>query len=216
MSVSRRHAPALFATALLLVAAPACASYHAYRYPSPSQRIDDRAYWKGFEEGRKHGDKDRRDGKRFDYARHGDYRDADDGYKYGDRNAYRHEFRRGFVDGYENAYRGAVGARYPNGPGPYVYEGRDRYPVYDGRGRYPGDGSPYGNSAAFQNGYRDGYDQGRKDAKDRDRFDPLRSSRYRSGDHDYDRRDGPREDYRRDYRAAFQQGYDRGYREYRR
>jgi hypothetical protein len=65
-------------------------------------------------------------------------------------------------------------------------------------------------------GYRDGYEQGRSDARDRDRYDPVRASRYRSGDHEYNSRYGSREDYKREYRAAFQLGYDQGYRESRR
>jgi hypothetical protein len=38
--------------------------------------------------------------------RHGDWRDADEGYRreYGDREFYRHEFREGFVAGYRDGY----------------------------------------------------------------------------------------------------------------
>ena len=68
----------------------------------------------------------------------------------------------------------------------------------------------YGNYAA-QVGYRDGFDAGRNDARDRNRFDPVRSKRYRDGDHDYNNRYGDRELYKRDYRAAFEQGYREGY-----
>ena len=45
-------------------------------------------------------------------------------------------------------------------------------------------------------GYRDGVDEGRSDARHRERYDPVRSRRYRAGDHDYDRRLGPREELR--------------------
>ena len=68
---------------------------------------------------------------------------------------------------------------------------------------------------AYDNGFRDGVEAGRDDARHLQRFDPVRASRYREGDHHYDRRFGSREDYRREYRAAFQQGYTQGYREYR-
>jgi hypothetical protein len=54
-------------------------------------------------------------------------------------------------------------------------------------------------------------DAGRNDARDRNRFDPVRSKRYRDGDHDYNNRYGDRELYKRDYRAAFEQGYREGY-----
>ena len=62
-----------------------------------------------------------------------------------------------------------------------------------------------------QVGYRDGFDAGRNDARDRNRFDPVRSKRYRDGDHDYNNRYGDCELYKRDYRAAFEQGYREGY-----
>ncbi len=66
-------------------------------------------------------------------------------------------------------------------------------------------------SLAERNGYRDGVDAGRDDARHRERFDPVRAKRYREGDHDYDRRYGSRDEYRRDYRAAFERGYRNGY-----
>jgi len=66
-------------------------------------------------------------------------------------------------------------------------------------------------SPASENGYRDGLDAGRKDARNRDRFAPERSSRYRSADHNYNRRYGAKDDYKREYRVAFQRGYEDGF-----
>ena len=66
-------------------------------------------------------------------------------------------------------------------------------------------------SVAARNGYRDGLDEGRRDARHHERFDPIRAMRYREGDHHYDRRYGPREEYAREYRAAFERGYREGY-----
>jgi hypothetical protein len=66
-------------------------------------------------------------------------------------------------------------------------------------------------SNAARNGYRDGVEEGRNDARHRDRFDPVRARRYRDGDHDYDRRYGSRDDYKREYRAGFERGYREGY-----
>ena len=66
-------------------------------------------------------------------------------------------------------------------------------------------------SIAARNGYRDGVDEGRSDARHRERFDPVRAKRYREGDHDYDRRYGPRDEYKREYRAAFERGYREGF-----
>ena len=66
-------------------------------------------------------------------------------------------------------------------------------------------------SPAFDNGYRDGLDEGRRDARGRDPYDPVRSRRYRDGDRNYDRRYGTRDAYTRDYRAGFMRGYQDGY-----
>jgi hypothetical protein len=81
----------------------------------------------------------------------------------------------------------------------------DRYP--DGRSGYGQDSVP------FDNGYRDGYDKGREDARDNDSFDPVRHSRYRSGDRGYNSRYGSKEQYRNVYRDGFEGGYGAGYRE---
>lgn len=167
----------------------ACASQGAlYRYPIAARGVDQRAYSVGYNEGLRRGEQDARRRRSFDYARHDDYRDGDNGYHgYGDRNGYRGLYRQGFVAGYNDGYR-----RYARGSFGNV------------RGRYA--------SPAAQNGYRDGFAQGRDDARDGDRYDPVRASRYRSGDRDYDRRYGSRNDYQREYRAAFQAGYDDGFR----
>ena len=113
-------------------------------------------------------------------------------------------FRQGYVAGYTEGYRGThrgYSNQYPRSSYP-------SYPVSPGVAVY--------RSPAAQVGYRDGYEVGRSDARDGERFDPIRSGRYRSADHDYDRRYGSKDEYKRDYRAAFQQGYDQGYRENRR
>lgn len=82
---------------------------------------------------------------------------------------------------------------------------RGGYPTqYPARGAY--------RSPAFDIGYRDGFEVGRDDARDREPYDPVRSRRYRSADHGYDYRFGPREAYKREYRAAFERGYADGYR----
>jgi hypothetical protein len=199
--MSIKHLPVVL-LAMTAIAAPACATQRPYyRYPSPV-RIDDRPYDDGFRLGRESGERDARDRRSFDVNRHDEYRDADRRYRGQDE--YRRLFREGFSAGYREGYR-QYARDYPaTGPSRYP-----EYPVYRGRsGAYA--------SPAASNGYRDGYEQGRDDARHNRRFDPIGSSRYRSGDHDYDRRNGSRDDYKRDYRAAFQQGYDAGYRDSRR
>ena len=66
-------------------------------------------------------------------------------------------------------------------------------------------------STAYENGYRDGIEKGRADAKDRESFDPVRHSRYRSADRGYDRQYGSKDDYRLVYRDGFEAGYRAGY-----
>jgi hypothetical protein len=81
------------------------------------------------------------------------------------------------------------------------------------RGGYPPPPPPRGRylSVAAENGYRDGIEAGRNDARHRERFDPIRARRYREGDHDYDRRYGSRDEYKREYRSAFERGYREGF-----
>jgi hypothetical protein len=189
--------------AVLLTAAPAFASYgDSYAQPGYG-RGDDRAYRNGYREGRKDGESDARRGRRADYDHHDEYRDADQGFHGGSKNEYRQIFRQGYAEGYNDGYRRNAVVR--PGPGP-VFGGDG--PVFDGRGR-PG---PVYSSPAAANGFRDGFAQGRDDARDRRRFDPVRASRYRAGDHDYSGRYGPRDEYKREYRNGFQQGYEQGYR----
>ncbi len=206
-----RYLPAGLLAALVL-STSACASQSgSYRYPRSARGVDQRAYTVGYNEGRQHGEQDARQRRSSDYRRHGDYRDADDGYRgNSDRSSYRSVFRQGFAAGYNDGYRqysqgGYSQGRYPRGGYP-----QGSYPQ-GGYGGYGGSRN-YGSSPAGQNGYRDGYEQGRNDARGGNRFDPIGSRRYRSGDHDYDGRYGSRDDYKREYRAAFQAGYDEGYR----
>jgi hypothetical protein len=98
---------------------------------------------------------------------------------------------------------------------------RDRtYGVYDRA--YPNTGSRYpnnGNSSSgissvpYDTGRRDGLEKGREDARDRDSYDPVRHSWYRSGDRGYNSRYGTRETYKLTYRDGFEAGYEQGYRE---
>ncbi len=148
------------------------------------------AYDNGFREGLKEGEKDGRGRDRFEYRDERDFQRADVGYhrNYGDVDRYRQSFRAGFIDGYGQAY-----GRYNRG-GSYS-SGRDY--------RLP----------AFENGARDGFEKGREDVRDNDRFDPRRHKWYREGDRHYDKRFGARELYANEYRRGFLAGYDQGYRE---
>ena len=82
---------------------------------------------------------------------------------------------------------------------------------YPGTGSsYPGRTGAYG-SVAYDNGYRDGMEKGREDARDRDDYDPVRHGRYRDADRGYDRRYGTKTEYKLAYRDGFEAGYDAGY-----
>jgi hypothetical protein len=206
------------AAAIIALAAPACASQGGYyRYPT-NARIDGRAaYDRGFQEGRQEGVNDARRNRTFDYSRHDEYRDADQGYRGdGNRKEYRRMYRQGFEAGYNDGFRqyarnGGYGG-YPGNTrdnGPY-----DRYPNPNDRAvPRPGYGGYGYSSVAADAGYRDGLDQGRDDARHRRRFDPTGSRQYRSADHNYDRRYGSIDDYRRGYRDGFERGYEQGFRD---
>lgn len=202
MWTAKRFLPAVLLASATLATTPACAAQvYGYRgdYAREAER---RAYDNGYRSGLRAGEHDGRDGRVFAMERQRDWRDADDGYHrdFGDRELYRRVFRDGFRVGYSEGFnRFARGAAYQSAP------------MYPAPGAVIVPRATYVSPAA-QNGYRDGFEQGRDDARDHDRFDPVRAKRYREGDHDYHDRYGSRDEYKREYRAAFQQGYDEGYR----
>jgi hypothetical protein len=204
-----RYLPALVLLTGVSIAAPACAAQvYGSGYPRNggyAREVERRAYDNGYREGLEEGQNDARRNRDYSYQRHNEYRDGDKGYHRddGDREFYRRSYRQGFQTGYNDAYNryAANSGRYPRG----TYQPVPIAPAY------PSDRGYSSGSPAAQNGYRDGVQAGRDDARKRDRFDPVRASRYREGDHDYNGRYGSRDDYKRDYRAAFEQGYREGY-----
>jgi hypothetical protein len=89
----------------VLVGAPQY-GYRDGRYDRGYRDAGRHGYERGYREGASEGYKDGRRGRRFDYRRDGDYRDADDGYKgwMGPRRVYERGFRRGFEEGYRRAF----------------------------------------------------------------------------------------------------------------
>lgn len=146
------------------------------------------AYDNGFREGVKEGEKDGRQRDRFEYRDEKDFQRADHGYHHnlGDVDRYRQSFRAGFVDGYGQGY-----SRYTGG---YGYSQPQYY------------------ASAFDNGARDGFEKGREDAGDNDRFDARRHSWYRDAERHYENRYGSKERYKDEYRRGFVVGYEQGYR----
>jgi hypothetical protein len=190
-----RQSALLTAVLAAAVLSTACAGAVVYRSPAPSPRINDYAYRVGLRDGRAHGARDATERRSFDYARHEEYRRATRGGRDWDDGA---AYRRGFAEGYDEAYREvAVAERWRGGT-----RERDARDGYATRG-----------SVAGIHGYRDGYDQGRDDAHDGDRYDPVRARRYRQGDNGYERSVMSRDEYKRQYRRAFVEGYEDGYRD---
>jgi hypothetical protein len=215
MTIASRFLPALVLAAGVGLSTQACAAQtYGYGYPGGrnggyGRELERRAYENGYREGVEEGQNDARRGRDFSYQRHDEYRDADAGFRRsdGDINRYRRSYRDGFQAGYGESYNRNARNR--------GYDGRDNDRRGNGGYSYPNGGygrdrGGYGSPAA-QNGYRDGVDAGREDARDRNRFDPVRAKRYREGDHDYNNRYGSRDEYKREYRSAFEQGYREGY-----
>lgn len=188
----------------LLLTATACASGGAYtqRYPAGARVAADREFDRGFREGFRRGEQDGRRGRPPNVRAHGSYRNAGNRTGWRDAPIAVRAFRSGFEDGYAQGYRRyAVGRR-----GGYPPAAR-AYPSAPGAGNSPRRvGSP-----AFDEGYRDGLDEGARDRRGGDPYDPVRSRRYREGGRDHDRRYGSRDDYARAYRDGFMRGYQEGY-----
>ena len=180
--------PALLLTVAIGAAAPACASGRYYQRSSNQRDYRDSerlAYDNGYRQGFSHGQRDAGDRRGYRIDRDRDYRNADSGYRYGDRGDYRRLYRSGYEAGYPEGYN-RVARSVRNDPG-RIYS-----PVNGAR-----IGNVYGSPAA-QVGYRDGLEAGRDDARDRQRNDPRRSKRYREGDHDYNSRYGTLDQYKQD------------------
>lgn len=187
----------------------ACASRtYAYRNTGYQyQQFERRAYDNGYREGLEHGRDDARSGRQFSYTRHDEYRDADEGYHRSDGNkdVYRQAYRDGFRAGYMEAFNQVAGRAVV--PGGIAVPRRAPYPSGGPDVVRPG----IYTSPAAATGYRDGFDVGHDDARDHESYDPVRSRKYRSADHDYDRSLDPKDEYKREYRRAFEQGYADGY-----
>jgi hypothetical protein len=109
MKTSHSVIASLFAAGLLL-SAPSCASTYGSRGgQGRSFQVDSerRAYANGQNEGLKNGRQDAQKGRRFEYEQHDGYRAADKGYdkRDGDRAIYRESFRKGYLVGYNDAYK---------------------------------------------------------------------------------------------------------------
>lgn len=102
--------------ALSAVASTACATGYAYgnrggyygdRRGYDYRAVERIAYDNGFREGVRQGERDGQRNRRFEPQRHGEWRDADNGFRreYGDHNLYRRSYRNGFESGYAQGFR---------------------------------------------------------------------------------------------------------------
>ena len=194
---------------LLLATALAITIPHSSASAQTSSSFSFRsAYDQGFERGRSAGFDAIQRGSAFRFDNLDDYKRGDYGYRagYGTRDRYRTDFRLGFEDGYRQGYVRNGNGRGRMGPPPWS-NGRARGVGGREVGRY---------DFASQSGYNDGYDAGLRDAQGRRQFDPISESRYRSGDHGYDRDYGSRDAYKVNYRDGFRYGYEEGFSDARR
>ena len=88
---------------------PSTYPYPGSRYPQQrTDRYASDASRRGYDDGVVKGREDVRDGDSFDPARHSWYKSADRGYnsRFGSKDEYRSEYRRGFLAGYESVHDG--------------------------------------------------------------------------------------------------------------
>lgn len=197
--IRSRHLPWVLT---LAIAAPGTAAAQVWPWGGARATETQRAFDAGHERGLRAGTEDARRGDAFSFVDESDYRRGDIGYRsqFGTRDRYRTVFREGFESGYRIGYS------------------QESYGSPRGRGSNNGSGWGWGRGrgavrfdVASQTGYNDGYAAGLDDGRDGRRFDPVSESRYRSADHEYDRRYGSRESYQNNYRVGFRQGYETGY-----
>ena len=81
--------------------------------PVAGRGYEEPAFARGYADGFKHAQEDRRERRRYDPVGHSDYREADQGFSrsYGTLEAYRNNYRAGFRAGYEAGYRDETGRR---------------------------------------------------------------------------------------------------------
>jgi hypothetical protein len=130
--------------------------------------------------------------------------------QYGDRNRERNDSRdrygrdqNGNADRDENGIR-----RNDNGMDqPYRNDGGyERGNTNGDRGQYDAQQNP-----AYQNGFRDGMNDGRSDFQSRRSGSPTSTANYRNATGGYDRSWGNQSQYKEVYRQGYMRGYQRGY-----
>jgi hypothetical protein len=183
------------------------------RYHGGALEARQHGYEHGYRDGFHNGREDHERRARFDFNSD-DYKHGDRGYEHymGDKGEYKRGYREGYQGGYDDGYyarRGRLAEIYGrHDRGAYARE--DRYDdVYESRQWGYAD-------VAYDIGYRDGLDDGRKDLDHHKEFDPDNHGSYRDADHGYRDSYGDKGAYRREYRTGFSRGYQDGYGRWRR
>jgi hypothetical protein len=110
------------------------------------------------------------------------------------------------------AQRSATGAlAFQRGGVDFRYQQRDQDRNADPRERELYNRYTSGRDARWQFAFKDGYNEGLRDARAHRRYDPTTTSMYRNANHGYGRGWGSRDQFSVGYRNAFRDGYERGY-----
>jgi len=181
-------------------ATPARAQERPYGGIYSDTRVAGSPYDNGYRLGAREGQNQARAGQTYDVQRDDAWQDADWGFRSGDKDLYRREFRRGYEAGYNTAYRRFAPSGYYETPAPPEPPPPTSGYVVSGHGHI-----------AYENGYRDGMTEGSTDFRKKRPYEPIQRDRFRDADHNYDSSYGDKEAYRIDYRAGFRAGYDAGY-----
>ena len=93
--------------------APARGAARLAALPLSGRAYEEPAFARGYADGFRHAQEDRRERRGYDPVAHRDYRDADQGFSpsYGTLDAYRNNYRAGFRAGYDAGYRNDTGRR---------------------------------------------------------------------------------------------------------
>jgi flagellar biosynthesis/type III secretory pathway protein FliH len=103
---------------------------------------------------------------------------------------------------FQGQVRGSVGV---------TFQQRDRDNRADPRERELYNRYTSGRDSRWQFAFRDGYNEGLRDARAHRRYDPTVTSMYRTANHGYSRNWGSRDQFAVGYRNAFRDGYERGF-----
>lgn len=183
-------------------------------YQSSSMDSRQYGYENGHRDGVHHGREDRLRSLGYN-MRSDDYKKSDRGYQkhMGNKGVYKAGYRQGYEAGYDNAYyqrdNGRFGGLYGRREDRYGRDDRYGWGNRNQRDDYYSRGSY--NRVAFQNGYRDGLDDGQKDMRKNEDFDPNDHGDYRDADNGYKSGYGSKEAYKQEYRQGYLGGYREGF-----